>query len=337
MKLPQLKIGKHVAQVPIVQGGMGVKISEAPLAAAVANNGGIGLIAASGLSADETVAEIRKARALAPTGVIGVNIMFVATDFVEIVTKILKEKIDIIFTGAGFSRDIFKMAAGTDTAIVPIVSSARLAALAKKFGAHAVCLEGKEAGGHLGTDRPMKAILPEIKQAIAEATKPGEEEIPIIAAGGILHGIDIVEAMELGASGVQMGSRFVLAEECTASYQYKMAYINAKPEDIVVTTSPVGLPGRAIRNKFIEQIEAKDTTIRPRRCTNCMKDCSHLYCILDRLIWAHSGDVENGLLFAGERTSEIKDILPVKTIIQNLIKEVSQIEPKESLLMPKLA
>lgn len=331
MKLPPLKIGQHIAPIPIVQGGMGVKISEAPLAAAVAREGGIGLIAASGLTPVETVAEIRKAKTLAPGGLIGINLMFVALEFVEIAKAAIDEGVDFIFTGAGFSRDIFKLAQGTRTSIVPIVSSPRLAVLAQKFGADAICLEGKEAGGHLGTDRPMLSLLPELRSAMDENLKEGQAPLPLIAAGGILHGADIVKAFNLGAQGVQMGSRFVLSDECTAAYPYKMAYLNANPEDIVVTTSPVGLPGRAIKNKFMEQLMADDPSIRPRHCTECMKACSHHYCILERLIIAHAGDVENGLVFAGERVGEIKDILPVKTIIANLVKEVEAVEPIEAL------
>ncbi|MDD5383191.1 MAG: nitronate monooxygenase, partial [Candidatus Margulisbacteria bacterium] len=234
MKLPELKIANLVARIPIIQGGMAIRISTGALAGAVAAAGGIGVIGASGLSFEELRQEIRLARTKAMGGIIGINIMFAAREFLGIVKTAIKEKIDLVFTGAGFSRDIFKIGQESQTPIVPIVSSARLAQTADKCGAAAIVVEGKEAGGHLGTDRSIKDILPEVRKVV---------NLPVIAAGGITDGRDIVTMFKLGANGVQIATKFVLSEECNAALPYKKRHQEAKQEDVVVITSPVGLPG----------------------------------------------------------------------------------------------
>src|SRR3989338_5680222 len=193
MKLPQLKIGDLVVELPIIQGGMAVRISTGALAGAVAKTGAIGVIGASGMAFDELRKEIQIARNLAAKGIVGINIMFAAREFVGIVQTAIKEKIDLIITGAGFSRDIFKIGHDSNTPIVPIVSSARLAETAEKLGAAAIVVEGKEAGGHLGTDRSIWEIFPEVKKAVG---------LPVVAAGGIINGQEIVRALKLGADGV---------------------------------------------------------------------------------------------------------------------------------------
>jgi len=234
MKLPQLKIGDLVARIPIIQGGMAIRISTGKLAGEVAAAGGIGMIGASGLDFDELANEIKIAKERAQGGLVGINIMFAAREFWGIVKTAVQEKIDLVFTGAGFSRDIFKYGKENAVPIVPIVSSARLAKTADQCGAAAIVVEGKEAGGHLGTDRPIRDILPEVR----EATK-----LPVIAAGGICDGKDIVELFRLGANGVQIATRFVLSDECNAALAYKQRYQSAKKEDVVVISSPVGMAG----------------------------------------------------------------------------------------------
>jgi len=199
LRLPPLQIGNLVAKIPIIQGGMAVKVSTAPLAAAVAEEGGIGLIAASGLTEEELKNQIRKARELTQ-GIIGINIMFAVKKFVNLVEVAIHEGIDLIVTGAGFSRDIFPIGRNSNTPIVSIVSSAKLAKIAENLGAAAVVVEGKEAGGHLGTDRPALDILSEVRKVVS---------IPVVLAGGILTGKDIAEALQKGANGVQMATRFV--------------------------------------------------------------------------------------------------------------------------------
>ncbi|ADL12545.1 NAD(P)H-dependent flavin oxidoreductase [Acetohalobium arabaticum] len=322
MDLPRLKIGDLVAEIPIVQGGMAVKVSTAPLAAAVAEEGGIGLIAGSGISTDELKAEIRRAQELTE-GILGVNIMVAASKFKELVEGSIAEGIDLIVAGAGFSRDLFDMGKESGVEIVPIVSSARLAKISEKLGASAVVVEGKEAGGHLGTDRPMKEILEEVTDAV---------DIPVIAAGGIIDGADIAETLQLGADGVQMGSRFVATEECEVDDSFKELYIDAEPEDSVMIESPVGLPGRALRNEFYERLGSGEVKTGFHCDYICLKDCSRVYCIIKSLIKAKEGDMTNGLVFAGEETYRINDILPVKEVINNLVdKAKSLLNQEESI------
>ncbi|MEG6584082.1 NAD(P)H-dependent flavin oxidoreductase [Dendrosporobacter sp. 1207_IL3150] len=313
MKLPELKIGQHVAKVPIIQGGMAIRISTARLAAAVAEAGGIGLIAASGMSLDELRYEIRLARSLTK-GVIGINAMVAARQFADLVKTAIDEGIDIVVAGAGFSRDMFGMGKESGTPIVPIVSSVKLAKISEALGASAVIVEGKEAGGHLGTDQPMKVLIPDIKNAV---------KIPVIGAGGVMSGQDIVDVIRLGADGVQMGTRFAASVESNAAPALKEFYLKAKPEDVVIIKSPVGLPGRAVRNPFAEKIMESTSPIDS--CEACLKHCEKNFCIIKALIRAQQGDVESGLVFTGEYIHKIDEILPVKEIFARLLKEVEAI------------
>lgn len=316
MKLPELRIGHLVAKIPIIQGGMAVRISTGRLAAAVAKEGGIGLIAASGMTLDELRNEIRLARSLSEgQGIIGINAMVAARCFLDLVKTAIEEGIDLVVAGAGFSRDMFPIGKDAGVPIVPIVSSAKAAKISEMLGAAAVIVEGKEAGGHLGTDQPMKVLVPEIKKSVG---------IPVIAAGGILNGHDIVEAFKLGADGVQMGTRFAASEESAAAPAFKNMYINAKKEDIVLIHSPVGLPGQAIKNPFAEKT-LTGTAPEPENCIACLKHCEKNFCIINALIRAQQGDVETGLVFAGEHVYRINDVLPVKDIFRRLLQEVEAI------------
>lgn len=316
MKLPELRIGKLVAKVPIIQGGMAIRLSTARLAAAVANEGGIGLIAASGMPFDELRHEIKLARKLSPHGIIGINVMVAAREFKGIVTTAIEEGIDLVVAGAGFSRDMFAWGKASGTPIVPIVSSAKLAKISHSLGASAVVVEGAEAGGHLGTNRSSRLIVPEVRAAV---------DIPVIGAGGVLHGEDIAEMLRLGANGVQMGSRFAASVESNGSEELKKVYLRAnKPEDFILIHSPVGLPGQAIRTPFSERI-LLGTAPKPETCDQCLKKCSHKYCIIRALTRAQQGDVETGLVFSGRRMMEIHDILPVKDIFANIKREMEAI------------
>ena len=316
MKLPELRIGKLVAKVPIIQGGMAIRLSTARLAAAVANEGGIGLIAASGMPFDELRHEIKLARKLSPHGIIGINVMVAAREFKGIVTTAIEEGIDLVVAGAGFSRDMFAWGKASGTPIVPIVSSAKLAKISESLGASAVVVEGAEAGGHLGTNRSSRLIVPEVRAAV---------DIPVIGAGGVLHGEDIAEMLRLGANGVQMGSRFAASVESNGSEELKKVYLRAnKPEDFILVHSPVGLPGQAIRTPFSERI-LLGTAPKPETCDQCLKKCSHKYCIIRALTRAQQGDVETGLVFSGRRMMEIHDILPVKDIFANIKREMEAI------------
>lgn len=313
MKLKELKIGNLVVPVPIIQGGMAVRISTAPLAAAVANAGGIGIIAGTGMRVDELVAEIRKAREMTK-GVIGVNVLFAVREFADLVKAAIRERVDLVISGAGFSRDMFAWGRESGIPIVPVVSSAKLASMAETLGASAVIVEGKEAGGHLGTDRPMRDIVPEVIQAV---------KLPVIGAGGVIDGKDLTEVIRLGASGVQMGTRFAASEESNASAEMKELYVKATMEDVIHVKSPVGLPGQGIRNCFFNLLEsAKAPSAQP--CVGCLKRCTHSFCIMDALVNAcRSGDFNKALIFSGEKVYKIKEILPVSTIFKNLLNEAA--------------
>lgn len=289
---------------------MAVRISLSPLAAAVADAGGIGLIAGSGMEPDEMASEVRKARE-ATSGVFGVNVMVAARKFPELVKAAIREGADLIVAGAGFSRDVFGWGKEANVPIVPIVGSARVAKLAEKFGASAVVVEGFEAGGHLGTDQFMRDLLPEIIEAV---------DIPVIGAGGVVTGADIKEVLDMGASGVQMGSRFAATEESSASEAFKQMYVDATDDDIILVKSPVGLPGRALRSPFTDLLASGEKPDMGR-CRSCLKQCHKDYCIIERLERSQRGDVETGLIFAGSSAARVHDIPKVADLMQRLVAE----------------
>jgi nitronate monooxygenase len=315
MNLPSLKIADLIAPLPIIQGGMAVRISTARLASAVANEGGIGIIAGTGMEPEELRREIRAARSLTD-GIIGVNILFAVNQFADLVKAAISEKIDLVISGAGFSRDMFGWGKESHTPIVPVVSSAKLAILAEKLGAAAVVVEGKEAGGHLGTDRPMLDILPEVRSAVS---------IPVIAAGGIIDGFEIAHAILQGADGVQMGTRFAASVEANASDEFKQMYLDARPEDVVRVHSPVGLPGQALRSRFFERIE-RGEVLDNLKCLACLKRCDHSFCIMDALNNANKGgDIDKALVFCGEYVHRIREILTVPAIFRQLKLEAASL------------
>ncbi len=316
MKLPVLKIGNLVAQVPIIQGGMAIRLSTARLAAAVANEGGIGLIAASGMEEQELRTEIRLARKLTNgKGIIGINCMVAARAFKNLIVTAAQEGVDLIVAGAGFSRDIFAVGREYNVAVVPIVSSVKLAKISEKLGASAIVVEGTEAGGHLGTQQSIKEILPDIAKAV---------NIPVIAAGGATCGQDIVDLLNLGADGVQMGSRFAASEESNGARFLKEMYLRMVKEDVVQIDSPVGYKGRAIRSPFA-QLSLEGRAPLPVTCDACLKHCTHQFCIIRALSRAQQGDVETGLIFTGANMWKIHEILPVKEIFRRIKEEVAAI------------
>ncbi len=317
LKLPELKIGRFTASIPIVQGGMSVRVSTSSLAAAVADCGGIGTIGGSGIPIDELKEDIRKAKRMTD-GIVAVNIMFAIREFMEAVMASIEAGVDMIVTGAGFSRDVFKIGKQHDVPIVSIVSSPEFGKLAEKSGADAIVVEAKEAGGHLGTDRPLRELFPEIRKVV--------KKVPLIAAGGISDGYDIGEMMgKYGADGVQMATRFVLTKECDVSDAFKQTYLNARKDDVLLIDSPVGLPGRAIRNRFLDRLLAGENVYDGECKRNCLKRCSHSFCIIDRLDFSRNGDVEKGLVFSGENVWKLTDIPSVRDLVDRIVAEAESV------------
>ncbi len=317
MKLPTLKIGKFTASFPLIQGGMSIRVSTSALAGPVADCGGIGVIGGSAIPLEELNEDIKKAKS-ATDGVVAVNIMYAMKDFYNLVMTSIDAGIDMIITGAGFSRDIFKIGRKHNTPIVMIVSSPSLAKLAEKLGASAIIVESKEAGGHLGTDKPLREIFPPIRDVV--------KNIPLIAAGGITNGYEMAEMMDkYGADGVQIASRFVLSEECDVADEFKQAYLNAEKGDIVLTSSPVGLPGRALNSPFVKSMNAGED-VSTKKCPYlCLKKCDHHYCINERLNQAREGNTREGLFFSGENTYKMDKILSVSEIFQQFKKQAEAV------------
>ena len=344
-----LKIGDLLAKVPIVQGGMGVGISLSGLASAVANAGGVGVISTAGLgviyneisknfneaSIYGLKEELRKARE-ATKGIVGVNIMVALTNFADLVRTSIEEKADIIFSGAGLPLNLPSfLKEDSTTKLAPIVSSARaLKVICRRwigewgYVPDAVVVEGPKAGGHLGYSNEqlgdpaysLEAIVPEVVAAAREIGEQHGRYIPVIAGGGIFTGEDIHNIMALGADAVQMGTRFVATEECDASPLFKQSYIDAKQEDIEIIQSPVGMPGRAVHNSFLEQV--KQGLKQPKSCPfNCIKTCdvTHSpYCIMLALYNAFKGRMEHGYAFAGENAWRCDKILSVSELFSSL-------------------
>lgn len=342
MKIPKLNIGGLIADIPIIQGGMGVGISGSRLAAAVANEGGVGVIAGVDIGYREPdfirdtlkanlralKNEIRKARQLAPRGIIGVNLMVAVNNYEEMARAAVQEGIDLIISGAGLPLDLPKFVEGSKTRIAPIVSSAKAAKLITKYwdqhygrAADLMIVEGPEAGGHLGFSR--KDLTSENKPSVLSIVREVIGQIPVIAAGGIFTGGDIADCLKAGASGVQMATRFVATDECDADIRFKEAYVNAEESDVVIIESPVGMPGRALNNKFIQKVSQQGDEIKG--CFQCLKGCNPKkapYCISVALINAVKGNVDEGLIFAGSNVHRIKKIVPVKELVKELMDEL---------------
>lgn len=306
--LPRLKIGKLQPRYPLIQGGMAIRVSTGKLAGAVAREGGIGLIAGSGMELDDVRAEIAIARSIANGGIVGINTMVAASQFRVVMETAAKAGIDALIAGAGFSRDIFDIGRDYDIPVVPIVSSDRVAALAEKLGASAVVVEGCEAGGHLGTDRLARDIFPEVRSAV---------QIPVLLAGGVIDQNDIVEAFTVTkADGVQLGTRFAASFEANVCQAFHDVYLNAKKGDVFRIMSPVGLWGNALATPFSEKADRGE--MKPQTCDSCLKKCSRRFCIIQALIQARAGNLDKGLVFAGENVYRIGEILSVKDIFARL-------------------
>ncbi len=352
MKIPTLQIGNITSELPIVQGGMGVRVSLASLASAVAEEGGIGTISSIGLgdieaskhdyermSREALGREIRKAKSIS-NGNIAVNFMGVLSNVDDLIMTAVREGIKIIVYGAGLPTKLPGLIEDSSINLVPIVSSARVAEFIlrswdKRYERipDAFILEGPLAGGHLGFSeeqlgQPEKYsldnLLPEILETIKTYEDKYGKKIPIIAAGGIFDGKDIARMLSLGASGVQMATRFVCTEECDVSQEFKQIYLDAKEEDIVIIKSPVGMPGRAIQNKFLDDLEIKGKLKIncPYRCLTACKVIDARYCIAQALLNSYFGDVDHGLIFCGQNAYRIDKIVTVKELISGLLAEL---------------
>jgi nitronate monooxygenase len=352
MKIPPLDIGDIHVPFPLVQGGMGVRVSLARLAAAVTNEGGIGTIASVGLgdieksktdfenvSRDALVYEIRRAKSLTD-GPIAVNIMGVLSNVRDLVQTSVREGIKLIVSGASLPLKLPEMVDDATVKLLPIVSSGRAADLIlrtwdKRYArtADAVILEGPLAGGHLGFSfeqlrQPEKfsleVLLPEVLAAVKPFEKKYGRKIPVIAGGGVFTGADIARLLQAGAAGAQMATSFVCTEECEVAPEFKQAYLDAKEDDIVLIQSPVGLPGRAIHNQFLRSIE-NDTADRlncPYRCLTTCNIAEARYCIAKALSSAYQGDMEKGLVFCGQNAYRLNKIVTVKELIAELRTEL---------------
>lgn len=356
MNIPSLSIGGLISRKAIVQGGMGVGISMSRLAAAVANEGGIGVIAAAMAGVTEADCrtnpleantrilrnEIRAARR-ASNGILGANIIVALTHFPQLVHTAIQEGIDVIFSGGGLPLNLPQyLQNGVKTKLVPIISSARAAKLIcqkwiQKFDylPDAFVLEGPMAGGHLGfkvdqIDDPrfsLDKLLGEVLDTIQTIEKQHGRLIPVIVAGGVYTGADIRKYIGMGASGVQMGTRFVATHECDADDSFKQAYLDARKEDITIIDSPLGMPGRALRNRFIASAAAGEK--KPFKCIyQCMKPCqpeSSPYCIAMALAAAKKGNLKGGFAFAGANAYRVDQIVSVKELFASLEAEYGEV------------
>lgn len=337
-------------EIPLIQGGMGVGVSRCRLAGAVAREGGMGVVSAAQIGYDreefrhdperanllELPRQIKLAKEIAKgRGLIAVNLMAVTQLYGEYVRTACEAGADAIITGAGLPTSLPADAMGYSVRLAPIVSTAKAAQVIlkywdRKYGRTAdfLVVEGPLAGGHLGFSFETLAHLKEydydteVKAVMAVKAKYEDkygQAIPMFLAGGIRNSGDVAHALSLGADGVQVATRFVATEECDAALAFKQAYVNAKAEDIAIIHSPVGMPGRAVRNAFIRRMEAGGEAITG--CYNCLKACDPRtapYCITQALVNSVKGDVENGLIFCGGRVGEIDRITTVREVIDQL-------------------
>lgn len=349
MKLKSLSIGDLTSLFPIIQGGMGVGISRSELAGAVGREGGIGIISTAQIGYDEpdfyesplkanlraVGKHISRAKEISKNGIIGANIMVATKQYAEYVKSAVEAKIDLIISGAGLPITLPELVKGTKTKIAPIVSSLKATSVIlklwdRKYKSTADCIviEGPHAGGHLGFNKEQLSSIDtldydnEIK-AIIQYKKEYEikygKDIPVIVAGGIYDHNDISHAIELGADGVQVASRFVVTSECDAPIKYKQAYLNASKNDIQIISSPVGMPGRAINNSFLKRISERKEEIG--KCYSCLEKCNPNlipYCITKALINAVKGDIDNGLIFCGDTIDRLSEMTTVHDLMQEL-------------------
>jgi NAD(P)H-dependent flavin oxidoreductase YrpB (nitropropane dioxygenase family) len=351
LKFKDFNIGGLIIELPLVQGGMGVRVSNSSLVSAVSNEGALGVIAAVGLGEEGDVPgtnyversraalikSIRETRKLT-TKPFGVNIMCALGNYDDLVNAAQEENVDVIISGAGLPLKLPALVKNSKTKLVPIVSSGRAthiicSAWQRRYKRlpDAIVVEGPLAGGHLGYSHEeladskhfnLDSILKDVLAAL-KVFETEEHKIPVIAAGGIFDGKDIARVIRLGASAVQMATRFVCTNECDVSQAYKETYLAAKEEDIIIIQSPVGMPGRVINSEFVRRInsgEKMDIGCKYR----CLVTCDPTkvnYCIAKALLSAARGQMDNGFAMAGSNAHRIKKIVSVKELITELVTE----------------
>jgi len=350
MNIKPLKMGELVARLPIIQGGMGVGVSRSNLAAAVTNAGGIGIISAAQIGFDEETFNIDplsanlvalrkhiiKAKEMVKNGIIGLNIMVALTNYETYVKTAVQSGIDLIISGAGLPTRLPELVRNTKVKIAPIVSSLKATKTILKVWdrksqttADMIVIEGPKAGGHLAFTLDqlnnhtvdLDQLLVEVIEEVKYYEEKYNKQIPVVVAGGVYTGSDIAHYMNLGASGVQIATRFIATHECDAHDDFKQMFVNCTKDQIELVKSPVGMPGRAIVNKLVETIKIEN--VKVKKCYSCLsfEHCDRItipYCISTKLIEAVKGDIENGLIFCGENAHLIDKIVSVKELMQEL-------------------
>lgn len=351
-ELNKLIIGDLEIKIPIIQGGMGVKISTASLVSAVANYGAAGTISSVGLgygrpdnktnylkaSRDGLKEQIRETKKLT-NGIFGINAMVALSNYEDLVHTAVKEGIHFIASGAGLPLRLPELAEGSSTKLIPIISSSRAADIViktwkKRYNRlpDAIIIEGPLAGGHLGfkyeelidkRTETLENITRDVISLINGYEKEYGIRIPVIAGGGIFTGKDIAKFLKLGVSGVQIATPFVTTSECAVADKFKEAYLSAKETDVLIIKSPVGMPGRAIRTKLIDKVTSGKKILID--CTyKCLKSCNPEttpYCIAEALLNAATGDLNNAVIFCGADVVRINKIVSVKELLDGLVNE----------------
>ncbi|MGE5678789.1 MAG: enoyl-[acyl-carrier-protein] reductase FabK [Pseudomonadota bacterium] len=291
---------------PILQGGM-AWVATAELAAAVSNAGGLGIIGAGNAPGDFVRNEIRKAKKLTDKP-FGVNIMLLSPFVDEVIEAVYEERVPVITTGAGNPGKYISRFKEIGTKIIPVVPAVALAKKMEQEGVDAVIAEGTESGGHVGELTTM-ALVPQVVDAV---------NIPVIAAGGIADGRGLVSAFALGAQGVQMGTIFVCAAECTAHDNYKQAIIKAGDRGTMVTGRATGHPVRILKNKLAREFEKLEKTNADAEEYEKLGVGRLKAAVVD-------GDANMGSVMAGQISGLVGEVKPAKDIIDNILKEAIEI------------
>jgi enoyl-[acyl-carrier protein] reductase II len=287
-------------EYPIIQGGM-AWVSTAELAAAVSEAGGLGVIGSGTATPEWLKAQLQKARALTQKP-FGVNVMLLSPFVNELMAVLRDEPVAVVTTGAGNPGKYVPSLREVGTKVIPVVSSVALAKRLTRAGVDALIAEGMESGGHVGELTTM-ALVPQVVDAV---------DIPVIAAGGIYDGRGLVAALALGAVGVQMGTRFMCASECTVHPRVKGLVIKSKDRDTALTGVSTGHPVRALRNKLTRKFEEMEKSNTPPEEVEKLGAGSLRLAMVE-------GDIEFGTVMAGQICAMVNQILPARDIIMDVV------------------